>query len=342
MGKIGKCCCGDCETCTELAGVTNWTINTPLFGFTTSGTFGDLVTGVCKKFGNDCERLDNILEDDYEISSDWAGWLNLWACNDSCIDCTDPEDPINLPPCTTDIFGNVSCPPGYPTYPGEQYSVRGSLRFRFWYSKMVWVEVEIRYVTPTTVKFFVYASFSAGAALTYARRTQRRRRTVEYECTSNILRTTGTPTDPGSVSAPEPLEPCVSLLTDSFTIGNCEDPEFNVEPDPCETESTSIIEYSCTEVVGGVCVSVDYEVSLVTSETTQCCDSGFFCPPIEPQEVTFIYESTEYNCDEVPSSIPLDIVGTESDMIVSWPCENIDTPADVVLTIPSTITLSVS
>lgn len=342
MGSIGNCCCEPCEACEELAGITNWTIVTPLFGFNLSGTFGSLNTSVCKKFGNDCERLDNILEDDYETIGGWGGWINLYACNDSCIDCSDPEDPIDLPPCTTDIFGNVSCPPGYPTYPGEQYSTRSALRFKFWYSKQVWVEVEIRYLTPTTVKFFVYASFTAGSAMTYATRTQRRRRTVEYECTTNILRTTGTPTDPGVIVPPEPLEPCVSLLTDSFTTGTCADPEFNTEPDPCESETVTTIEYSCTEVVGGVCVSVDYEVSIVGSSFKQCCDSGLFCPPTEPQEVTFIYESTEYACDELPSSIPLDIVGTESDMTVSWPCENIDTPDDVVLTIPSTITLSVS
>jgi hypothetical protein len=322
--------------------VSAWEITTPLFGFTLSGTFGALNTSVCNRSGNDCERLDNILEDDYEVIGGWGGWLSFYGCADSCFDCSDPEDPIDLPPCTTDIFGNVTCPPGHPTYDGEQYSTRVAVRYKFWYSKMVSVTVEIRYVTPTTVKFFAYVRFTAGSTMSHSSRTQRRTRDVEYECGSNRIVSTGTASDPGVIVPPEPLEPCVSLLGDPITSGSCEDPIFTTEPDPCESDTTINVEYSCIEIVGGECVTVNRTASLVISSFRQCCGPFPVCPPTYPFSVDLIYESAEIACDEFSSPVTLNVAGPESDMTVSWLCDNVDPPPDLILTIPSSITLAVA
>jgi hypothetical protein len=188
MGKIGKCCCGECLPCTEQAGLATWAITETILGFDFSGAFGSLNEFSCNKCGTQCQRLDNEdLGGENSVVSDWGGWFLLHGCG-VCLDCSDPLDPIDLPPCPVDIIsGGVVCPPDYPTYSQVWAQTRNGFRVKFWLSKMARATVCVNYINTNQVQFSVQVYWKVNIAETSSYGTQRRWKRETRLCTYDTL-----------------------------------------------------------------------------------------------------------------------------------------------------------
>lgn len=354
MGGIGGCCCNQpCEPCTEQADLSTWSIYESIMGFVFSGSFAALNELTCNKCGTSCQRSDNEeVEDEYATVSDWGGWALQYRCG-PCKDCTDPDDPIDLPPCPDDILtGGVNCPPGYPTYTEVSTSARNGFRVKFWLSKMVRVIVCVNYVETNQVQFSVQVNWMANIAETSSYGTQRRYKREVKQCTYDTL-ISSTVFNSGSINIPAPITPCFDILTlVSETPGmdslSCPAWDGEPEPDPCEASSTQTVSDSpCQIVVSGACVDVDGSATIVIESTRACCDVGVVCanPIFNGKFGAASYVSETFDCDSVPATIGLtrvSLTGSET-FSLEWGCDDgIDTPSPRTFTIPSALTLTVA
>lgn len=339
-----RCCVipPPCVPCEEKACLISWAIYESILGFTFDGAFGDLNETDCGKSSCECRRQDNILVDEVGSTSPWNDWYTLYSCG-TCLDCTNPGDPIDLPPCDQDLAGNINCPPGYPTYFSVQYQSRSGTRERIWYSKGVEVCVSARYVGETSIRFTAVVRYELAGATTISYATKRRWRKRVFECVSNKVIDPGTPSSDDSINIPQPLAPCENLLGD---VGRYCDPYDPPDvPDPCEESTTITLSDICEtlDIVAEECIYPEVSVQLVTFSARNCCDDGESCGAVG-EIGTVSYESELYFCDELPATINLTAVGEPPASVrIQFPCiEGVSEPADIVFTIPGFLTLTVA
>lgn len=348
MGGIGKCCCGACEPCLEQAGLTTWSIAESLWGFNFSGAFGTLRNEECYKTSADCQLERNIELDSCSSETAWTDWSILWTCG-PCVDCTDPDDPVNLPPCPQDLLGNIDCPPDYPTYSTVETSAREKIVTKFWLSKAVYVAVYAEYIS-NQIKFRVdvigYAVVSSTFALAFLQRYKR----AEYLCTYNTL-ISETVYEDNAFPSIGPLEPCLDMFEVAawasvfWTCGDFEEP--TVDPEGCDSLTVvTIADNPCTQLVADACVNVPESWDLTTIRTVECCESLSLCPEnaFKAANRFVMYESELFDCDAVPASIellpqfPFDNLTLEIDLS----CVEICDVSNVSHTFPSSLTLTVA
>jgi hypothetical protein len=322
MGRIGKCCCGECQACSEASGFTNWTILTELNGFSLSGTFGDLIDFSCKKVGSDCDRVDESIYDDYEEVADFNPNLNF----------------------SLGLWSSTGCSCGQATTTGERYQTARAERWRFWLSKYIGVDVELQYISPT--KFKVVASVAAvmRGSVTSSLLRLRRRFDWTLDCVT-LANTYGTPTDPGPLEAPDPKPPCVPLLAGIEDLqGNCPSPEGTETPaDPCTESDIYTKDFTVLDPSTYPCNLQERQVSLEMREQENCCQD--FCRQAL-QATNRIYESAEIDCDDIPETIDLttpfpgSVRAAWRDCGFGFPPSFY--PADLTYNFPSTIQIQLS
>jgi hypothetical protein len=347
MGGIGKCCCPavECVPCTEQEDLATWSVYEAFMGFVLSGTFGELDELNCRKSGCSCDREDNVFVAEVGATSPWSDWTFLYSCG-TCLDCTDPDDPIDLPPCIDDIMtGEVVCPPGYPTYFIVEKQSRSAIREKMFYSKGVELCVTANYIGTDLIKFTAVLRYRVVGNSTGSFATKQRWRRREFECTSNRVIDSGTPSSDDSISAPEPLEPCNDVLGD---IGTYCDPFVPpTAPDPCESVTSIAIEDADCEIITlDGCVNDPKSVNLDTYASRNCCDDsgGADLCGVSFDFGTVYYESDEYPCDDLPATIPMTaVLGYPESVTIGFFCvEGVTPPSDIFFTIPETLTLTVS
>lgn len=333
MGSIGKCCCQPCAPCVELADVTNWEIVTPLLSYNLSGTFGQLILPACQKFGEDCERTDNILHDNVTFLGDWVNPpTTLYSCEGPCLNCADLGEPIDSD-CSIDLNGTITCPPSHPNYEVVEFQGRSGIRYAFWYSVKVSVTVTIMYISPTRVKIVAAVQYQSDSAATFSTRSQWRKRTTIKQCTSRITISTGAWSDPGDLILPLPIAPCVSLLDNVIDFAAC--PGFTpTDPGQCETITQETITYPCVEVVAGQCQTVNRSVVFISDTTRNCCE--LTCQPNAESLWQAFYEG-EFDCDSIPEEV--DLTATQAgDLYIQWNCDQLLFPDPDQVPDPFTIT----
>lgn len=326
MGAIGRCCCDPCDTCTEASGFENWIITTPINGLSLSGTLGT-VNANCKKFGYGCDREDETVYDDYEERPEFNPDLNFSLL----------------------MWTETGCQCGETTFTGEAYQSRTAQRWRFWLSKYAEATVEIIFPTPTTMKVIAYITMAAGGTVTTSTMTQRRLFTADGDIDPPCVPfniTYGTPSDPGPIAAPEPLPPCSPILFDIQDIQqDCPfPPPYGSVADPCEYEEFYEKDFNVLVPSGYTCVSQARKARIMTLRTQACCQD--FCRQSVAAS-TRVYESAVINCDEIPSTITLNILGLQGTVRVSWRECGIGFPpaffpADLFYTPPATIQIQLS
>jgi hypothetical protein len=322
MGRIGKCCCGECQACSEASGFTNWAILTELNGFSLSGTFGDLIDFSCKKVGSDCDRVDESIYDDYEEIADFNPNLNF----------------------SLSLWSSTGCSCGQATTTGERYQTARAERWRFWLSKYIGAEVELQYISPT--KFKVVASVGAVMRGTVTSSLLRLRRRFDwtFDC-ATFANTYGTPTDPGPLEAPDPKPPCVPLLAGIEDLqGNCPAPEGTETPaDPCTESDIYTKVFTVLDPSTYPCNLQEREARLEVREVENCCQD--FCrQALGANNRT--YESAEIDCDDIPETIDL-ITPFPGSVRASWRDCGFGFPpsfypADLTYNFPSTIQIQLS
>jgi hypothetical protein len=324
MGCFGNCLgdCDDCSACTEASGFTNWAILTELNGFSLAGTFGDL-TANCRKFGNGCDREDETVYDEYEELTDFNPDLNS----------------------SLNLWSSTGCSCGQATSTGERYQTRRADRWSFWLSKLITVEVQIQYLTPTTFKLIASVGGVMRGSVTTSSLLQRRRFDWIFDC-STFGNTYGTPTDPGPLEAPDPKPPCVPLLAGiEDLLENCPAPEGTESAsDPCiEEPEIYVKDFTVLDPSTYPCNLQDRQATLVMRRVENCCQD--FCRQAE-QPTNRIYESAEIECDDIPSTIDLTTAfpGTNRaawrDCGFGFPPSFY--PADLTYNFPSTIQIQLS
>lgn len=349
MGSIGDCCCEPCEPCTQYEIGDAWSIAELIHGDLYDGTLTVFSEFGCEFRGFECKTERNILYDICGQTTAWTDWTNLYGCG-PCLDCTDPENPIDIPPCPTDISGNIDCPPGYPTYSRVTVSGRQAVTVKYWYNKQVELAVIVQF-RPGQVRFVIdigtWLVGSSTAAVAYQ---QRYRREVLL-CTYNTTISSTTYNDV-PIAPPDPIEPCVDLfsLLSQFSVGTwCEDftPD---QPDPagCDTSTIETIsDNPCIKLLAGDCTNVPESVDLTLLRTIECCDTPILCGELVIYDYTITrYVSEWYDCDSVPSPITLEIDDTSPytnrETTLNWSCETFCELADQTITLPTTLTLTIT
>jgi hypothetical protein len=322
MGRIGKCCCGECQACSEASGFTNWTILTELNGFSLSGTFGDLIDFSCKKVGSDCDRVDESIYDDYEEIADFNPNLNF----------------------SLGLWSSTGCSCGQATTTGERYQTARAERWRFWLSKYIGVDVELQYISPTKFKVVASVAGVMRGSVTSSLLRLRRRFDWTFDCVTEG-NTYGTPTDPGPLEAPDPKPPCVPLLVGiEDSQGNCPAPEGTETPaDPCTESDIYTKDFTVLDPSTYPCNLQERQVSLEMREQENCCQD--FCRQ-DLQPTSRIYESAEIDCGSIPSTITLttpfpgSVRAAWRDCGFGFPPSFY--PADLTYNFPSTIQMQLS
>ncbi len=338
MGSIGNCCCAPCVPCEEQIGLTNWEIVGTVLGFDFAGEFGELDERLCRKLGSDCERA-TVMAGDTQAIGDWSSWTDLWKCDGPCIDCD--TGTIDDSRCSINIGGGIVCPPDMTQYPGEQAQSRGGIRVRFWYVIRVYTEVLVFY-TNNKVKFLIAIWWDAVATTTTTSRSQQRKREVTYQCVTDLLMTVGPTTDLGDLTIPAPSEPCVDLLNTAVNTDVCVAPDLPQPNNPCETVVTTSKTYDCVVVENFQCVTKTFTNTIPTDISRECCERGEFCAATPSSSGVAFYDSIEYPCNEVPETIPLTLAAGGANILLRWTLCSVDAPADVNLSLPSTLELQVS
>ena len=323
MGRIGECCCDPCNACDEASGFTNWSILTELNGFYFSGTFSELSSPSCRKFGSDCGRVDESIYDDYEEIRDFNPNLNF----------------------SLGLWSSTGCSCGQATTTGERYQTARAERWRFWLSKLVTVDVQLQYTSSTTFKVIASVGAIMRGSVTTSALTLLRRFDWTLNCTT-FANTYGTPTDPGTLEAPDPKPPCIPLLAEQGDLqSNCPPPEGTESAsDPCIEESDLYVkEYTILDPSTYPCNLQDREARLVMRTVEHCCQD--FCRQSE-QGTSRIYESAEIDCGSIPSTITLttpfpgNVRAAWRDCGFGFPPSFY--PADLIYNFPSTIQMQLS
>jgi hypothetical protein len=251
-----------------------------------------------------------------------------------------------IAPCSTDIFGNADCPPGYPTYVIWDSSARNGSRVKFYYSVGADFCVTIQYLPSNQIRFVIEIGFVIAAMAESAFALQRRYRRREFYCNTTVPISTTVYND-GALSVPAPLAPCTDPLTEWLLA--CDPYTPPTPPDPCNSStSTTVTETGCSRLIGGVCVDVADSASLVTDSSLACCDgNNSGCEPtFELQRNVLIYVSDVFDCDSVPAEIELTLNNPEAVLSYSleWDCLAgwTNTTPETVFTIPTVLTLTVT
>lgn len=350
MGNVGVCCCQACDQCEEQAGLSTWSISEPILGWTFSGTFEFFNELSCWRRGIECNFERNIEYASCTQTTNWTDWILLWTCG-PCLDCTDPDDPINLPPCPTDINGNVNCPPDYPTYSRTELSARQTITQKYWYNKVAMVYCTA-YYRPGQVRFEVEVEATLVGSATAAFAFQQRYRREVRLCVYNTLVSSVVVGDTTSPPVVEPIAPCVDLFglgvqLPLFFTDRCGDLLPPTEdPVDCDVSDTdTIVEDPCVQLVGGSCVNVPESTSLTLLQTVQCCETPQICGQIIIGDYALArYGSPWYDCDNVPGEIELtlDDFYDDTDVTLNWSCEPFCELSNLTVNFPASLTLTVT
>jgi hypothetical protein len=342
-----KCCDEEvCVPCVELEDLCSWSIYESILGFTFNGSFDALNLSGCNKSGCVCERADNVVIDGYAVLlSDWTNWIPIINCG-PCRDCVTGDRPL---PCPDDILtGGVICPPDYPNYTTVEKASKNGAKWKFFYSKGVQVCVTAFYLPDNKVKYTATVFYKIASTRSIAYGTRTKWRVRELRCVYDTILSEVVNND-GSVDIPEPLDPCADALTPEFDLSECPSFEPDPPPDPCEGGYPQNVCISpCVIWNGTECESVSGCSTIYTSTSVNCCDGdGFGCVgSFFGQEGVLSYTSDEYDCDDVPSSIPLNLVSPASppSFELSHECdpEWTNSVATVYFNFPSSLTLTTS
>lgn len=345
MGGIARCCCAACEPCTEQADLATWSITETIFGMSFAGSFSALNETACTKISCVCERRDNVeITGEAAIASDWTAYVPFLTCGTCVTDCETGDRP---PPCAEDLSGNPDCSPDYPKEVVWDSSARNGSRVKFFWSAGIEFCLTAHYVGTSQIRFSVEAGFAIAAMAESSYGLQRRYRRQEFFCGYTTPISTAVYNDGGSLTVPEPLDPCVDLISE--WVLSCDPYTPPTPPDPCESSTTvTVTESGCEIWDGSECIDVPDSVTITTATSVNCCDgndSG--CEPtFTLQRGVVRWESEVYDCDSVPAEIELtlDPPSTTTEYTLEWECEPewSNTTSPTVFTIPSTLTLTVA
>lgn len=345
MGSIGNCCCVvECEPCTEQVDLATWSIAETIFGMSFSGSFSALNETACTKTSCVCDRRDNVeITGEASIVSDWTAYVPFLQCG-VCRDC---DTGILPSPCDVDIFGNVNCPTDYPKRVEWDSSARNGVSVKFFWSAGIDFCLTAYYLPGNQIRFTVQMGFAIASMANSSFGLQRRYRRREFFCGYLTPISTATYNDGGSITIPEPIDPCVDLISE-WVVG-CNPYTPPEVPDPCETATTTTVtETGCSLWDGSACIDVADSATITTATTVNCCDgNNSGCEPSFTLERGVRFWNSEiYDCDSVPATIELalDPPDATTEYTLEWECDAgwSNTTSPTVFTIPSTLTLTVA
>jgi hypothetical protein len=349
MGKLGKCPCNcgsvECEPCTEQEDLATWSIEETIFGMSFSGSFPALNETACIKSGCVCERRDNVeIAGEASLASDWTAYVPFLSCG-PCYDC---DLGVLPPPCAVDPMTlEPLCSPDYPKQVIWDSSARNGVRVKFFWSAGIDFCVTAQYLPGNQIRFVAEMGFAIASMANSSYGLQRRYRRREFFCGYTTPISTETYNDGSLITIPEPIDPCVDLISE-WVVG-CDPYSPPEVPDPCEeSESETVTEAGCQIWNGSACVSVSDSATITIASSVNCCDgndSG--CDPsFDLQRGVRIWTSETYDCDSVPEEIELNINDLEwaMEFTLEFDCDAgwSNTTAPTVFTIPSTLTLTVA
>jgi hypothetical protein len=150
----------------------------------------------------------------------------------------------------------------------------------------------------------------------------------------------------------EPIAPCIDLFTlgvplPLFFEDCCGDFLPTTEdPEGCEfIDSDTIVEDPCIVLSGGDCVNNPQSFEIFLVRTVECCETPQICGQIVIGDFAIArYESEWFDCDDVPASIELtlDDFYDDTDVTLNWSCEELCELDDLTVTLPTSLTLTVS
>jgi hypothetical protein len=149
----------------------------------------------------------------------------------------------------------------------------------------------------------------------------------------------------------EPIAPCIDLFTFAqlplFFLDRCGDFLPTTEdPEGCEfIDSDTIVDDPCIVLSGGDCVNNPQSFEIFLVRTVECCETPQICGQIAIGDFAIArYESEWFDCDDVPSTMELTLHDfyNDTDVTLNWSCEELCELDDLTVTLPNTLTLTVS
>jgi hypothetical protein len=137
--------------------------------------------------------------------------------------------------------------------------------------------------------------------------------------------------DPGFI-----LEPICGAIDDTENPEGCDDIEIeNFSQNPC------------TKFNGTECFNDPWTWEAYLMRVVTCCN---YLPEVNPDTAAFVYGSEEFDCNDIPEEMELTLLSDAGDITIDFSFPSLsspyevdcDEPADIVYTIPSTITLSIA